>query len=282
MTLQKKKMPERCSGIWTRKGRDMKSRKVLVLMLALCLATLSVAGCGKKAEKTEPEEVEITEEAVEEIPEPEPEPIEAAEPVEPAEQEEPTWFDEQKLSITPQGKITYVTGAGDEGEPAEEIHPSCNVSITETTEDCPEGYKKVVASFESDFSECSNKHFWLWVSAFDRYTGTSFEFDNTHMSLEAGESASIEGAVLIRYGDDSYDVKMEFSGGNDFPIWTDHLTVTCPVEYDGTVFQIGYWDAELSDQNDKMDYATQLYTIDQTPAYDNNGHDYYYFSNTND
>ena len=56
-----------------------------------------------------------------------------------------------------------------------------------------------------------------------------------------------------------------------------YFTVTCPEDYDGTVFQLGYSDMQINQANSEIDYS-QPYMIDQLPGYGTNGHDFYYFS----
>lgn len=244
-------------------------RKTVYVLTALALsATFLLSGCGSKEETPAPDlsQVEVAEGETADIPEPE----EKAEEI-PAETPEPepvSWFEAHKLSVTKQGKTEIIIGAGEEGVEPSAAKDRCEVSIIETVEGCEEGHKKVICTVTSDVSESlNNDNVWIWISAFDRYTGTSFEYD---------------GIADISYGDRTYDVGMVFKGGEGFPLWTDTLTVTCPEDYDGTVFQIGYFDSFLAEENAATDYNGKFITIDETPAFDLNGHEYKYFSYKNE
>lgn len=266
-------------------------KRVLNLILAASLICGMLTSCGNDAEPTMGDDGVVTIQTEEPSVVETPTPTEAATP-EPTEEptpeptEEPTpepvmdWFAEHGLEITPQGDFSYTTMAITSSR--EDISPFevlGTVSITETTDGVEDGYKKVTMTA---FLDTSGKDAISgaaghnnWVSAFDRYTGTSFEFDSTVSYITSGESSSKEGFVTIVNGDVSYDVSISFSSA-----WgTDVVTVTCPVFYNGVVFQIGYWDNERRGVNQTIDYKARLYTIDELPAW---GDGYYYFSFSNE
>lgn len=162
---------------------------------------------------------------------------------------------------------------------------SGNVVITESTDGVEEGYKEVkMVSIEDVNANTSYRvegrvGYRNWHSAFDRYTGTSFEFDPISPPLYPGQSENKEGFATIVNGDTSYNVSISFGSVNEGPIITSTVTVTCPVNYDGVVFQIGYFDQASVDTFGAIDFAERLYTIDELPNF---GDENYYFSYSNE
>lgn len=258
----------------------MKNR-VLVLLVSLMALTL-LAGCGKQAERVDSENVVLEEETQEEE-EPVVEPEQVEEPVvEPEPEPEPADFLEAHgITITPQGdcKVTIWTGESDNVTFVSDYDAPVNVVISETTEGADEGFKKVSALFTMDLSNKSDNSIRSWASAFDRYTGISFEFDNSVTYTNPGDHVTKEGYVTIQNGDEYYDVSIEFSTDYQAPIAYRTITVICPIDYDGCVFQIGYDSPELVEQNSQIDYSARLYTIDELPYY---GDGYLYFTMSNE
>lgn len=268
-------------------------KKLLSILLCCGLAAATLSGCGEEDATIENGTVNIegtpsteesannstegttsnsAEETTEETTEEEPE-------------EEPArdWFEEHGLVITPQGEFTYNKMARDaSGEDLQLFPVKANAVITESTDGVEDGYKIVTVTWVGDISaynEVANADTsWHWVSAFDRYTGVSFEFDATSSFNSYGESSNKEGFVTIVNGDESYDVSIEFGSANNFPYSTDTIAVTCPVDYDGVVFYIGPSSKKMQEENMMIDYGARLYTIDELPAY---GDGYYFFSYSN-
>lgn len=188
-----------------------------------------------------------------------------------------SFFAEQGLSISPQGDFAFMSGQHDGENDLGEFELTGNVMIYETT--CPEreGYKIVTAIFECDMSGVDEGLSpACWMSAFDRYTGTSFEFDSTQIQ----EGESMLGGVQFDYEGKTYDVSMEygFEWNEEEQTRLVVIDVTCPADYDGTVFQIGYSDLAINEANYAIDYSARLYTVDELPGYGSNGHTYLYYS----
>ena len=197
---------------------------------------------------------------------------------------EESWFDNAGLEITPQGDFTYHTMANDGIEDTEEIEITGNVSITHSTEGMDDGFKRVTATFVYDISEAKKKGVdeVSWLSVFDRYTGTSFEFNETFISSQADQPDLKNGFARIMNGDDYYDVKVDYyvDGDHTDNIIVNEISVICPETYDGAVFQIGYSALELAPDVENTDYSV-LHTIDEFAHFDSNGHEYLYFSESN-
>ena len=289
------------------KQRNAKITKLFVL--ASATACFALAGCSSDngnvaeteiAEAETDEEAETAEETVEATEEPTPEPTATPTP----EPEPETWFEEQGLSVTPQGEFKLQTqwnywGGPDYQEsaskkPGDEVTITVNSTVTETTDGVEDGYKKVVAEFEYDWS----KFFFsyepilsydpglgsvkpsVWISAFDRYTGTSFEPGDVDVPFE--------------YEGTTYDANCTFEWGEDYDydegrlINTCTVTVVCPVDYDGTVFDIGCgtkYSPELGVNDDEpytsIDYSTPV-KVDVFPFFTDTAHPHFYFSSSDE
>ena len=270
--------------------------KILSLAVASAMV-FSCAACsdsGKKDKDADEDEIEASEEEEEEEededPTPTPEPT--ATPTPTPEPTPATFFEEQGLTITPQVEYDLDTEwlyTDNDTQNGPTTVPF-TVEIKETTEGCDEGYKMIVAEFGIDYSskyfydygdffayppEGITNHPSSWISAFDRYTGVSFEpGDNT---------------VLVEYEGKTYDVTCTFDwnivGDYDNGVAADYctVTVTCPVDYDGTVFYIGHGsggDSQIG-EGQEFDFTAKQYTIDELPYYVTNGFPYFFFSANN-
>lgn len=188
----------------------------------------------------------------------------------------PSFFEKQGLVITPQGHIELLTVQTDGENDISQINVGVDVSVTESSSTELDGYNDITCRYVFDLSErAEGARLATWQSAFDRYTGRSFEFDSS--SLTEGEDMT--GSVQFDYRENHYDVQMTYGFETDEEnnTMTVYITVTCPEDYDGTVFQLGYSDMQINQANSEIDYS-QPYMIDQLPGYGTNGHDYYYFS----
>lgn len=191
------------------------------------------------------------------------------------------WSAKQGITVTSQGDCQIEMGGYDatSGEITGDFIANVNVTVSESTEDVTNGFKKVSAVFTIDASNCSGDGILFWCSAFDRYTGTSFEFDSTVNEQLDGEHTAQDGFVTIRDGDKTYDVSVEFMTEGEGTLITKTVVVTCPVDYEGVMFQLGKDSLEQMTENAKIDYAARLYTIDELPYL---GDGYLYFTMSND
>lgn len=225
----------------------MKQRKIGFTLLFLCTAVLFCA-CGKDTDQKKKSE---------------------------------DWSAKQGITVTPQGDCQVEMGGYDatSGEITGDFIANVNVAVSESTADVTDGYKKVSAVFTIDASNCSGDGILFWCSAFDRYTGTSFEFDSAVNQQLDGEHTSQDGFVTIRNGDETYDVSVEFMTEGEGTLIKKTVVVTCPADYEGAMFQIGKDSLEQMTQNAEIDYAARLYTIDELPYFSGK---YHYFTMTDD
>lgn len=152
-----------------------------------------------------------------------------------------SWFDEHNLEYTSEGNFFIHANAGD----GSILLIPADLRINEDTEGCSDGYRNVTAILTVDTHGVSN--YTYWTSSFDKYTGTSFEFQNGSNSIYNGVHIINEGTVTLHVADYDYTIYIheDIVQTDDITIMT--YTVTCPAEYDGVVFQVGY--SDLSGEN---------------------------------
>ena len=258
-------------------------KKTLIVQLTAAVTASLLAGCGNTAEPvdsgsvvTKEDEADAadeenadadeeetagteTDDASEETPGAEDEEQEAEaeeEQEESAEPETVNWLEEHEIAITPQGDSTVNLYCYDsyEEDYVGDYEAGLNVTISETTEGVDEGLKKVVAEITFDLSGHPGTGFFWCTRAFDRYTGTYFRVNEK--TKEA-----------IRIGDEYGDVRTEMNQTDDYPVYYVTYTVTCPADYDGTVFWIGYWSPEIRELIRKIDFKVRTYTMDELSLY---------------
>ena len=139
--------------------------------------------------------------------------------------------------------------------------------VSETTEDCEPGMKKVIGYYTIDYSAEGNVAFEAWVDAFDRYTGTSF-MSGAPLTINSKTKATeLEEPITIDTPSGPKQIFMEVLSKMDKKnkLMTRTITVTCPEDYDGTVFMVGYSSRALAEKLDFEKMASTKMTIDQMP-----------------
>ena len=296
-TLPRKSRP---SGSAKSSGSGMDGKTIVIIILIVLLAISAVVFITSKIRGNSNDDVieEETEEETEEKSEEETE-EETEEASEEEEAEEKTdWAEENGLDVQMADKISFTFNttkfksedSGDEsedenededddeddGETEEEFEVSAKLTISETTDNAPDGYKIVKAVFVDDVSGSDGDSGILADGAFDRYTGTYFSFEKGKPEQDDNK-ADLDDFVRITDGDDNYDInimtEIDANGSSVKKI----ITVICPEDYDGTVFFAGYSNKELDEKLKAIDFTEKLYTFDELPFMDD-GHDMYYFS----
>jgi len=229
--------------------------KKLICEILMLIFLVSLFGCGSKYDESDDYLENTTASTKVSV---------SAEPETPKVEPRDKWLVEHNVTIIPQGTYTTKTMGSDS-----EIDIINSISITETTDGCPEGYKKVIAAFKTD-PEAPSHHY--WYSTFDRYTGYSFEFSTEPTSgVDTGSART-----LLDY-EINVDIGVEFDFSD---AEMRYVKITCPKDYDGTVFYGGYASDELGEELQKFDFSgNKIYTIDQLPYW---GSEYRFFSYTND
>lgn len=178
------------------------------------------------------------------------------------------WLAGSGIQITPQGSHTIsLQSVENFGDPeGTDFDADFTVSTTETREGVGPNEKMVTCLFTLDFSNNPLNIANYWTSAFDRYTGTSFEFSTGVTYTDRGETDTNTGYAQILLNDGSYaDVSIDFTVYNDYPIVEKTITVICPADYDGTVFQIGYDCAAMVEATTEVMAEETLHRMDELP-----------------
>ncbi len=177
------------------------------------------------------------------------------------------FFEDRGITLTSEEDVFEFTTMMIDQENSEDVKEepvTAAVTITENTDDTAPGYKNVCAAFVIDYSQSKDdgRHPLIWVSAFDKETGISFE-------------SADQGPITIESAGRSYDIAISFEGEREYPRAYRYVKVTCPEDYNGTIFQIGYASLKMREENDKIDYHSGRYKIDELPYY--GSHDYLFF-----
>ena len=181
------------------------------------------------------------------------------------------WFEANGLKTTSPSKFMLNTMWRTKDENIEVVDLVGKGKIYEKYGDGPDGYKKVVFYFELDCSKNYGKEGEgpdFWITAFDRTSGMCFEARDGYPGKDEN------GLVEIK---DGLKASVQFEYGWKEKLRQARVTATVPEDYEDTMFQLGYSDVEMRDDDDVMDMSKRLYRIDEIPFFDSNGHKYMYF-----
>ncbi|MBO4373873.1 MAG: hypothetical protein J5829_02090 [Lachnospiraceae bacterium] len=194
------------------------------------------------------------------------------------------YLDAHGMQFTKPGDFTFITAMHDEEKDTGDIEiKAFVVELGETGEpegeDLPEGFKQVKAVFRYDLSASNGEAGTLMDGVFDGYSGVSFEFEDgePRYNQHADVADVPEGYNRITANGKTYDIKLWEDTEVNYPEMVRTFVLTCPKDYDGAVFYVGYGSMEIKDKYDKVDKTKGLLTMDELP-YFKNGHDYYLFS----
>lgn len=174
----------------------------------------------------------------------------------------------EALTFSSPGSYTLSFAGYDEDEnPIGEFEAKIDVELSETTDGVDAGMKKVVGIFHMDISENGGPMFDYWLSAFDYYTGTSFETASVQNVLSADETLTELGTMEIEINGETVTVSMIIKEENNYPDMVETVEVYCPADYDGTVFEIGQLTPEEYNELIAVDFSTGNYIVDELPNY---------------
>lgn len=223
-----------------------------VVAVAGCMFT----GCGKNKEVTKVDDTqavvsESTESALDKDLEPVTEaPTEVATEA-PTEEVKADFLTENGLTVTPNGSMTIqVAKYG-----SDELTDLAVTTSVETVASSEDGYSDTTFTVVAD-KNLDNSGVSYNISAFDRYTGTSYESELT-TALIGGGSSHNDVCVFDVDGqqyDCSTDVKQN---GN-----TVTVTVHHPTSYDGVVFLIGKLTATQNNAYSAVDFSKAFTVMD--------------------
>lgn len=171
------------------------------------------------------------------------------------------YLDEYGIHITKQGHFseTLYNASG------KAMELPCTISMNEEITD--QTNKKIVIEVSYDYSKIKDAAHWYWHTAFDRYTGQCFNI--TNLNLDDYEEVLCDSTIEI--DGKSYYVSGTSESDEDFPIETFRFIIDAPMEYDGLVFQVGYF-SDVEQQTEIIDdpevnYINEKNTFEYTNYY---------------
>lgn len=125
------------------------------------------------------------------------------------------------------------------------------IDITESTEGCASGQKKVTATLQIVVDEQLGSDYLMWgaITAFDRTTGREFvtedpfRKDETNV-VDPGDVSVQECVNNVTVNGKAQTVPVKLTQQSAFPTFIYTLEITVPEDYDGAVFAYGRFDMD--------------------------------------
>ena len=221
-------------------------KKMLTGILAVSMLGLVLVGCGDKKEvtKTDESQVEITTEKESEAATETEAPTEV-ETEAPTEEVKADFLTENGLTVTPNGSMTIPVAKYGSDELTD---LAVNTSVA-TVASSEEGYSDTTFTVTAD-KNLDNSGVSYNISAFDRYTGTSYESKLTTALIGGG--ASHDNVCVLDIDGTQYDCSMDAKQNGN----TVTLTVHHPSNYDGVVFLLGKLTATQTDAYNALGFKS--------------------------
>ena len=211
-------------------------KKALTGILVASMLGMMLTGCGdnKEVTKTDDTKVEITTEKESEATETVVEETTEVATEAPVEEVASDFLTENGLTITPNGSMTIPLAVMNTDDM---IDVPVTTSV-ETVASSEEGYSDTTLKVDIDAKAAAGQYYTYNVSAFDRYTGTSYESKPT--SLGTNNGSMHENVVVVDVDGTQYDCALTADMNMDSD-YVQHVTVTVhhPSDYDGVVFIFG-------------------------------------------
>lgn len=211
-------------------------KKALTGILVASMLGMMLTGCGdnKEVTKTDETQVEITTEKESEATETVVEETTEVATEAPVEEVASDFLTENGLTVTPNGSMTIPLAVMNTDD-------MIDVPITtsvETVASSEEGYSDTTLKVDIDAKAAAGQYYTCNVSAFDRYTGTSYESKPT--SLGTNNGSMHENVVVVDVDGTQYDCALTADMNMDSN-YVQHVTVTVhhPSDYNGVVFIFG-------------------------------------------
>lgn len=232
-------------------------KKALTGILVASMLGMMLTGCGdnKEVTKTDDTKVEITTEKESEATETVVEETTEVATEAPVEEVASDFLTENGLTITPNGTMTMPLAKADTDDM---IDVPVTTSV-ETVASSEEGYSDTTLKVDIDAKAAAGQYYSCNVSAFDRYTGTSYESKPT--SLGTNNGSMHENVVVVDVDGTQYDCALTADMNMDSN-YVQHVTVTVhhPSNYDGVVFLFGGQTATQSTAYNAID-ASKTFTV---------------------
>ena len=222
----------------------------------------TLTGCGdnKEVTKTDETQVEISTEKESEAIETVVEEVTEAVTEEPTETVKAGFLTENGLTITPNGSMTATVAKYDSDDL---IDLPITTSI-ETVASSEEGYSDTTFTVVADISNVASTGWSYNVTAFDRYTGTSYEGKKD--SLVSGGTTHND-VVVIDVDGTQYDCSVEANQTDNGDTSTITCTVHHPTAYDGVVFAFGKMTKTMLNAYNAVDFNSSFTVADYSDVY---------------
>lgn len=232
-------------------------KKMLTGILAVSMLGLVLVGCGdnKEVTKTDESQVEITTEKESETATETEEVTEAATEA-PTEEVKADFLTENGLTITPNGSMTIPVAKWDSDE-LTDLAVTTSVTTVASSED---GYSDTIFTVTTD-KNLDGSGVSYNISAFDRYTGTSYESELTTALIGGGTSHS--DVCVFDVDGTQYDCSLNAEQNGT----TATLTVHHPSNYDGVVFLFGKLTATQKASYNAVDFSKTFTVADYSDVF---------------
>ena len=241
-------------------------KKNLILGLTVvAVAGCMFTGCGKNKEVTKVDDTqavvsESTESALEKDLEPATEaPTEVATEA-PAEEVKADFLAKNGLTVTPNGSMTATVAQYD----SDDLIDLPITTSVETVASSEEGYSDTTFTVTADISNVASTGWSYNVTAFDRYTGTSYEGKKD--SLVSGGTTHSD-IVVIDVDGTQYDCSLDASQSDNGNTSTITCTVHHPTAYDGVVFAFGKMTKTMLSAYNAVDFNSTFTVADYSDVY---------------
>lgn len=236
-------------------------KKMLTGILAVSMLGLVLVGCGdnKEVTKTDESQVEITTEKESETATETETPSEVATEA-PTEEVKADFLTENGLTITPNGSMTATVAQYD----SDDLIDLPITTSVETVASSEEGYSDTTFTVTADISNVASTGWSYNVTAFDRYTGTSYEGKKD--SLVNGGTTHND-VVVIDVDGTQYDCSLDASQSDNGNTSTITCTVHHPTAYDGVVFAFGKMTKTMLSAYNAVDFNSTFTVADYSDVF---------------
>lgn len=233
-------------------------KKALTGILVASMLGMMLTGCGdnKEVTKTDETQVEITTEKESEATETVVEETTEVATEAPVEEVASDFLTENGLTVTPNGSMTIPVAKYGSDELTD---LAVNTSVA-TVASSEEGYSDTTFTVTAD-KNLDNSGISYNISAFDRYTGTSYESKLTTALLGGG--ASHDNVCVLDVDGTQYDCSIDAKQNGN----TVTLTVHHPSNYDGVVFLLGKLTATQTDAYNAVDFNNTFTVADHADVF---------------
>ena len=233
-------------------------KKALTGILVASMLGMMLTGCGdnKEVTKTDETQVEITTEKESEATETVVEETTEVATEAPVEEVKADFLAENGLTVTPNGSMTIKVAKYD----SDELTDLAVTTSVETVASSEEGYSDTTFTVTAD-KNLDNSGVSYNISAFDRYTGTSYESKLTTALLGGG--ASHDNVCVLDVDGTQYDCSMDAKQNGN----TVTLTVHHPSNYDGVVFLLGKLTATQTSAYNAVDFSKTFTVADYSDVF---------------